>query len=46
MEDPRWHLNWLHETLPLREGQCLADLAAQIHAGCVRERPELTMSRA
>lgn len=45
-EDPRWHLNWLHETLPLREGQCLADLAAQIHAGCVRERPELTMSRA
>jgi hemerythrin-like domain-containing protein len=45
-EDPGWHLDWLQETLPPREGQFLADLAAQIHAGGVRERRELTMSRA
>jgi len=45
-EDPRWHLDWLHETLPPREGRLLADLAARIHEGCPREQPGLAMSRA
>lgn len=36
-EDPRWHLDWLQETLPAREGQFLAELAAPIRACAARE---------
>jgi hypothetical protein len=47
-EAPRWHLDWLREMLPPREGQCLVDLAAQIHAGCPRQQrvPALPRIRA
>jgi hemerythrin-like domain-containing protein len=45
-EDPRWHLDWLQETLPPREGQFVADLAAQIRAGCPREQLVPAMPRA
>jgi hemerythrin-like domain-containing protein len=45
-EDPRWHLDWLQETLPPREGQFLADLAAQIHAGCSRQQRVPALPRA
>jgi hemerythrin-like domain-containing protein len=45
-EDPRWHLDWLQETLPPREGQFLADLAAHIHAGCPHQQRVPSMPRA
>jgi hypothetical protein len=45
-EDPRWHLDWLRETLPPREGQYVADLAAQIRAGCPRQQRVPALARA
>jgi hemerythrin-like domain-containing protein len=45
-EDPRWHLDWLRETLPPREGQFLVDLAAQIRTGCPRQQRVPALPRA
>jgi hypothetical protein len=44
-EDPRWHLDWLHETLPLREGRLVADLAAGFTEVCPGGRPAIAMAR-
>jgi hypothetical protein len=39
-EDPRWHLDWLHDVLPPRERRLLADLAAEHYETCPSGRPE------
>jgi hypothetical protein len=44
-EDPRWHLDWLHDALPPRERRLLADLAVGHHEVCPGGRPTVATAR-
>ncbi len=44
-EDPRWHLDWLHDALPPRERRLVADLAAGLKEVCPGGRPAIATAR-
>ena len=44
-EDPRWHLNWLHDALPPRERRLVAELAAGFNEAYPGGRPAVATAR-